>query len=127
MAHALKSEKVDSRDLKTLEDLNRAYVRAAETSDAGWYAENCADDFVATYNGTPMDRGALMQRVAKPYAGSNPHAVDVRIRCFNDLAVVHAAFRFNNPDGKPGSGRYTDLYQKRNGRWVCIAAHFNRF
>src|SRR5688500_12058795 len=127
MTQVLKSENVNPQDLKVLEDLNRGYVRAAETSDVHWYEENLADDFLANYNGTLLDRAGLLQRVARPYPGSNPQAVDVRIRCFNDLAIVHACFRFRTLDGDAGSGRYTDVYGRRGGRWVCIAAHFNRF
>ena len=127
MTQVLKSENVNPHDFKVLQDLNRGYVRAAETSNVHWYEENLADDFLASYNGTLLDRAALLQRVARPYPGSNPRAVDVRIRCFNDLAIVHAGFRFRTPDGDAGSGRYTDVYARRGGRWVCIAAHFNRF
>jgi hypothetical protein len=29
--------------------------------------------------------------------------------------------------GAPGSGRYTDIWALRQGRWLCISAHFNRF
>jgi hypothetical protein len=40
---------------------------------------------------------------------------------------VHAGFRYTHPDGRIGSGRYTDIYAQRQGRWQCVSAHFNRF
>src|SRR5262245_10098579 len=126
MVQALESERVEAADLRILQELNSAYVRAAERSDTRWYEENLAEDFLASYNGVLMGRADFLQRVGQPYAGSGPQAVDVRIRRFHDLAVIHAGFCYTKPDGRPGSGRYTDLYARRHGRWVCIAAHFNR-
>ena len=30
------------------------------------------------------------------------------------------------PDGTPGSGRYTDVWARRNGQWLAVAAHVTR-
>ena len=54
-------------DIEILEELNRGYIRAAETSDVGWYTEHLTEDFL------------------------------------------------------------TDIYARRDGRWLCVAAHFTRF
>ena len=54
-------------------------------------------------------------------------AVDVRIRLLGDVALIHAGFRYRKPDGADGSGRYTDIWTRRDGRWLCVSAHFNRF
>ena len=117
-----------TKDLKILEELNRNYVRAAEQSDVGWYAENLAEDFLASFvDGSIIGRAEFLKRVARPYPGSSPEAVDVRIRFFGELALIHAGFRYRKPDGRMGSGRYTDAYALRGGRWLCVSAHFNRF
>ena len=117
-----------SKDLEILEDLNRNYVRSAEQSDVRWYTENLAEDFLSSsVDGSIVDRTAFLARVARPYPGSNPEAVDVRIRFFGDLALIHAGFKYTKPDGQMGSGRYTDVYARRQGRWLCVSAHFNRF
>ncbi|MPZ21867.1 MAG: nuclear transport factor 2 family protein, partial [Luteitalea sp.] len=29
-------------------------------------------------------------------------------------------------DGKPGSGRYTDVWAKRDGEWLAVSAHVTR-
>lgn len=127
MVQTLESERIDTKDLKILQDLNSAYVSAAERSDVRWYEENLAEDFLASNNGVLVGRADVLQRMKQPYPGSDLRAVDVRIRRFHDLAIIHAGFRYKKPDGQAGSGRYTDLYARRRGRWVCIAAHFNRF
>jgi len=43
-----------------------------------------------------------------------------------DVAIVHARTTFTLADGKPGSGRYTDVWARRNGRWQAVAAHVTR-
>ena len=114
-------------DLETLQELNRGYVRAAEKSDVGWYETHLADDFLASNpDGSLVDRAGFLARIAAPYSGSNPAAVDVQIRLFGDVALIHAGFRYTKRDGQPGTGRYTDVWARRGGPWLCIAAHFNR-
>ena len=116
-----------SHDVAVLHELNRSYVRAAETSDVRWYQENLAQDFLASNpDGSIVERSAFLARIARPYPGSNLEAVDVRIRFFSDLALIHAGFKYRKPDGHAGSGRYTDIYARREGRWRCVSAHFNR-
>jgi ketosteroid isomerase-like protein len=115
-------------DLETLRDLNRNYVRSAEQSDVRWYAENLAEDFLASFvDGSIIDRAQFLARAARPYAGSKPEAHDVRIRLLGDIALIHSGFKYTKPDGTPGSGRYTDVWARRAERWVCVSAHFNRF
>ena len=117
-----------TKDLDILNELNRNYVRAAAESDVRWYEENLAEDFLSSsVDGSIVGKSSFLARVARPYPGSNLEAVDVRIRLFGELALVHAGFRYRKPDGQAGSGRYTDAYARRQGRWLCVSAHFNRF
>jgi hypothetical protein len=117
-----------ANDLDTLQQLNRNYVRSAESSDVRWYGENLAEDFLASNpDGSLVDRTEFLARMARPNPGSNLEAVDVRIRFFGELALIHSGFKYKKSDGQMGSGRYTDVYARREGRWVCVSAHFNRF
>jgi ketosteroid isomerase-like protein len=43
-----------------------------------------------------------------------------------DFAIIHAATRYTKPDGAEGRGRYTDVWARRNGRWLCVSAHVTR-
>lgn len=115
-------------DRRAIEDLNRGYLRAAEHNDAQWFAEHLADDFVCSLvDGSISDRTAFLERIARPHGARAFAASDVRIRFAGELALVHAGFRCVMPDGRPGSGRYTDIYAQRRVRWLCVSAHFNRF
>jgi hypothetical protein len=48
------------------------------------------------------------------------------IRILGDFAIIHARTTYMNPDGTQGSGRYTDDWQFRDGRWQCVSAHYTR-
>ena len=115
-------------DRRSVEDLNRNYLRAAEFGDVAWYEQNLAPDFVtSSVDGSISDRAAFLKRIARPHVGGNYEAVDVRVRFVGELALVHAGFKCTKSDGQAGSGRYTDIYRQRAGRWVCVSAHFNSF
>ena len=43
-----------------------------------------------------------------------------------DFAIIHARTSYMLPDGKPGSGRYTDVWARRDGRWLAVSAHVTR-
>ena len=115
-------------DLEILQELNRNYVRSAEQSDVHWYGENLAEDFVSSNpDGSFVDRAGFLARMARPYPGSDLAAEDVRIRIVGDVALIHAGFRCRRTDGQQATGRYTDIWARRQGRWLCIAAHFSLF
>jgi ketosteroid isomerase-like protein len=114
--------------LPHLEELNRNYLRAAEQSDVAWFEHHLADDYVCSNpDGSITDRAAFLSRIAQPRSHTDLQAVDTRIRFVGELALIHAGFRFRKPDRQIGTGRYTDTYALRQGRWLCVSAHFNRF
>ena len=117
----------NAQDLATLAELNRHYVRSAEESDVRWYADNLAEDYLATNpDGSFVDRAGFLARMAKPHPNKDLEALDVRIRILGEVALIHAGFRDRRPDGTIGKGRYTDIWARRDGRWLCVAAHFVR-
>ena len=114
-------------DLHTLEALNRGYLLAAEKSDVAWYTEHLAVDYRATNpDGSFVDRAGFLARIARPHSFTNFRAPDVRIQPLGDVALIHASFEDTRPDGSHGRGRYTDIWQLRGGRWLCVSAHFTR-
>jgi len=114
-------------DLEILRGLNRNYVRAAAEPDLGWYAENLAEDYRATNpDGTFVDKAGFLARFKSGGPRKDYEAVDVNIRILGDVALIHAGFEDRRPDGTIGKGRYTDIYARREGRWLCVCAHFVR-
>jgi ketosteroid isomerase-like protein len=117
-----------STDRHTIEMLNQQYLRAGEHGDVAWYSEHLAADFLSSaVDGSLSDKPAFLKRIAGRRAGSGFVAHDVRIRFVGELALVHAGFSCTKTDGSPGTGRYTDIYAQRDGRWSCVSAHFNFF
>lgn len=125
---AFEGSEASSRDREILLELNRNYVRSALESDVRWYAENLSEDFYITApDGALLNRGAFLQRMANPYPGTHAEPVDVVVRILGDVAIIHSGYRDKKLTGEIGHGRYTDIYERRNGRWLCVAAHFMRF
>jgi len=117
----------DPKVLETLEALNRGYLLAAEKADVDWYAAHLAEDYMATNpDGSLVDRAGFLARIAKGTSASNYRASAVHIQLAGDVALIHASFEETKADGRTGAGRYTDIWARRDGRWLCVSAHFTR-
>jgi len=120
-APALKS------DLDRLLDLNRDYIRSVQHSDVSRFQELLADDFLCSQpDGSLLDREAFLKHTAVPVKISNLEALDVNVRILGDVAIIHARTTYTLPDGRPGHGRYTDVWARRNGQWLAVSAHVTR-
>jgi uncharacterized protein (TIGR02246 family) len=114
-------------DLDVLTWLNDEYIQAVRQSDVSRFREILADDFLCTLpDGSIVDRHQFLKHIATPYTLGNLQADDVNVRLMGDFAIVHARTTFTQPDGTPGSGRYTDVWARRDGRWLAVAAHVTR-
>ena len=119
--------RVVKSDQEELFDLNRDYIRSVQHSDVRRFEEILAEDFFCSNpDGSLVDRAAFLKQTARPVAISNIEAHDVNIRLMGDFAIIHARTSYTLPDGKPGAGRYTDVWARRNGRWLAVSAHVTR-
>jgi ketosteroid isomerase-like protein len=110
-----------------LERLNADYIRSVQHGDVRRFGEILADDFLcSTPDGELIDRSRFLELTARPVAIRNLDAHDVRVRIMGDVAIVHGATRYETSDGRTATGRYTDVWAKRDGRWVAVAAHVTR-
>jgi ketosteroid isomerase-like protein len=114
-------------ELQALEQLNRDYIRSVQTSDVRRFEEILADDFLCSNpDGSLVDRAAFLAQTARPVTISNLEARDVVVRILGDVALIHARTTYTLADGRAGSGRYTDVWARRGGRWLCVSAHVTR-
>ena len=114
-------------DLDVLHDLNRNYIRSVQESDVAWFEANLSDDFLnSNPDGTLVDRVGFLAQIARKTPLTNLREEDVRIVIRGDFAFIHAITRYTKPDGTEGKGRYTDIWWKRAGRWLCVTAHVTR-
>ena len=109
-----------------LRALNEGYIRSVGTSDVAWFEEHLAEDFVNSSDGTLSERRAFLEQIAKPIAVSEFACEDVRIRLLGEVAIIHGRTTYRKVGGVPGAGRYTDVWARRRGLWLCIAAHVTR-
>jgi ketosteroid isomerase-like protein len=120
-APALKS------DLDCLLDLNRDYIRSVQTSDVSRFREILADDFLCSLpDGSLLEREAFLNHTAVPVKIADLEAHDIKVRNLGDVAIIHARTTYSLSDGQPGHGRYTDVWARRNGRWLAVSAHVTR-
>jgi ketosteroid isomerase-like protein len=114
-------------DLDVLHDLNHNYIRSVEEADVKWFDAHLSDDFLnSNPDGTLIDRAGFLAQIAKKSLVTNIKETDVKIVIRGDFAFIHARTSYTKPDGSQGGGRYTDIWWKRSGRWLCVTAHVTR-
>ncbi len=114
-------------DLDDLLELNGDYIRSVQTSDVRRFEELLAADFLCSNpDGSLVDKPAFLKQTAVPVRISNLEARDVQVRIMGEFAIIHARTTYTLPDGQAGQGRYTDVWARRNGRWLAVSAHVTR-
>jgi len=114
-------------DHDTLTALNLDYVNSVQRSDTKRFDEILSDDFLNTNpDGSLVDRAGFLAQIAPAAKVSGLTCHDVNVRVMGDFAIIHARTSYTLPDGRPGAGRYTDIWAKRGGRWLCVAAQVAR-
>ena len=114
-------------DLETLQNLNRDYINSVQRSDVPRFDEILAEDFLCSNpDGSLIDRAAFLKQTALPVKISNLQTSEVKIRVMGDVAIIHARTTYTGPDGRAGSGRYTDVWARRQGRWLAVSVHVTR-
>lgn len=114
-------------DMDILEQLNRDYVASVQNSDVRRFDEILAAEFYCSNpDGTLVDRAAFLAQTARPVTISGLEPAEVKIRLFGDIAIIHARTTYKTADGAVRSGRYTDVWARRNGSWLAVSAHVTR-
>ena len=114
-------------DHDALTALNRGYIRSVQEGDARWFGENLAEDFLCSNpDGSLVDRRGFLEQTARPVTISGLTAEDVLIRVLGDVAIIHARTRYRAAGGEERTGRYTDVWARRGGRWLAVSAHVTR-
>lgn len=124
----LKPEGTTTADLKMLKVLNLEYVRSVEAKNVRWFEGHLAPDFMnSNPDGSLVDRKGFLAQIAQGAGLSDIEAHDVLIRVIDDFGIIHARTTYKTPVGKAGGGRYTDIWWRREGSWVCVAAQVTRW
>ena len=114
-------------DLDTLIALNRDYINSVQRGDVRRFDEILADDFLCSNpDGSLVDKRQFLEQTARPVTIAGLAALDVRVRILGDVAIIHARTSYATSSGEQRSGRYTDVWARRNGRWLAVSAHVTR-
>ncbi len=114
-------------DHDTLAARNRDYIDSVQNSDVQRFDEILASEFYCSNPDRSLaDRAQFLKQTALPVTIKNLRAEDVMIRIIGEVAIIHARTVYQMPDGSAGAGRYTDVWAKRNGKWLAVSAHVTR-
>jgi len=114
-------------DLETLTALNRDYIASVQGSDVKRFEEILSDDFLNTNpDGSLVDKAGFLEQIAPKGRVADLACHDVNVRVMGDFAIIHARTTYTLPDGRAGHGRYTDIWARRGGKWLCVAAQVAR-
>ena len=120
-------EKAARSDLDALLALNDDYIRSVQIGDVRRFGEILADDFLCSNpDGSLVDKAGFLAQTARPVAIRGLASEDVRVRLLGDVAIIHARTRYTTAEGERRNGRYTDVWARRGGRWLAVAAHVTR-
>jgi ketosteroid isomerase-like protein len=91
------------------------------------FQEILADDFLCSNpDASLVDKQQFLAQTARPVTISGLEAHEVKIRILGDVALIHARTRYTTATGEARNGRYTDVWARRDGRWLCVSAHVTR-
>jgi hypothetical protein len=112
-----------TEDLAILEQLNKDFFHSDQFNDVKRFSEFLAEDFISQFPGVTRNRAEFLDYIAKPRPFKDLAMHDVNIRILSDVALIHGRSTYTMlADGAQQEALYTDVYQKREGTWVCVAA-----
>ena len=113
--------------LGILQELNQGFIRSVRMSDVAWFDRHLSADFLnSNADGTLVERAAFLRQIAAPCPVADFGVEDVRIRIFGDTAIAHGRTTYTKPGGQAAAGRYTDVWVREAGRWVCVSGDVTR-
>jgi ketosteroid isomerase-like protein len=95
--------------------------------DVRRFDEILAEDFLCSKpDGSLVDKHQFLAQTARPVTISGLSVHDVRVRIFGEVAIIHACTSYTTADGEQRNGRYTDVWTRRDGKWLAVSAHVTR-
>jgi ketosteroid isomerase-like protein len=114
-------------DLDALLALNDDYIRSVQKGDVRRFGEILADDFLCSNpDGSLVDKAGFLAQTARPVTIRGLATEDVKLRILGDVAIIHARTSYTTAEGERRNGRYTDIWARRDGRWLAVSAHVTR-
>jgi ketosteroid isomerase-like protein len=123
----MKTDTTTQSDIDALTALNRDYIQSVQHSDVRRFDEILAEDFLCSNpDGSLVDKKQFLAQTARPVTISGLTAEEVKLRLLGDVAIIHARTSYTTADGEQRNGRYTDVWARRDGKWLAVSAHVTR-
>ena len=123
----MRADAATRTDLDELIALNNDYIHSVQHGDVRRFNEILAEDFLCSNpDGSLVDKQQFLRQTARPVSITDLTALDVRVRLLGDVAIIHARTSYATADGERRNGRYTDVWARRDGRWLAVSAHVTR-
>jgi ketosteroid isomerase-like protein len=123
----MKTDATTQSDIDALTALNRDYIQSVQHGDVRRFDEILAEDFLCSNpDGSLVDKKEFLAQTARPVTISGLTAEDVKVRILGDVAIIHARTSYTKAGGEQRNGRYTDVWVRRNGKWLAVSAHVTR-
>ena len=123
----MKTDTATQADIDALTVLNREYIHSVQHGDVRRFDEILAEDFLCTNpDGSLVDKNQFLAQTARPVTITGLEAQDVKVRLLGDVAIIHARTSYTTADGEQRNGRYTDVWARRDGKWLAVSAHVTR-
>lgn len=107
--------------------LNQTYIDCVKYGDVRRFDEILAEDFLCSNpDGSLVNKRKFLEQIARPATISDLSTQDVKVRILDDVAIIHAATNYTTASGERRHGRYTDVWARRDGRWLAVSAHVTR-
>src|ERR1700739_2276133 len=100
----------------------RCSMAMGSGSTRSWPRISCARN----PDGSVVDKKQFLAQTARPVTISGLSVHEVRVRILGDVAIIHARTSYTTADGEQRNGRYTDVWARRDGKWVAVSAHVTR-
>src|SRR4029434_154178 len=104
--------------------LNADYLASDENGDVQRCEQILAEDFMSSLPDFLLrNKKQVLEMMASPRPFTELKMDEVSIRLLEDSAIIHSRMTFRTKDGVLRQGRYTDDWQRRDGKWLCVAAN----
>src|SRR5438105_9080918 len=118
----MKTDTAERNDIDELTLLNRDYIHSVQHGDVRRFDEILAEDFLCSNpDGSLVDKNQFLTQTGRPVTISALAAEDVKVRIIGDVAIIHARISYITADGEQRYGRYTDVWARRNGKWLAVS------
>ena len=123
----MKTDAATQTDIDALTALNRDYIHSVQHGDVRRFDEILAEDFLCSNpDGSLVDKSQFLAQTVRPVTITGLEAQDVKVRILGHVAIIHARTSYTTADGEQRNGRYTDVWARRDGKWLAVSAHVTR-